>query len=88
MILFLILNLLDCITTYIGVKSGLGEGNIFLNYLFSSDLIVGLIVKLILAIVIALLVQFKNKKLFKPLNIVFSIIVAWNILIILFKEGL
>lgn len=82
MLTFLILNLLDCITTYIGITNGLSEGNILLVYLFDINIWLGLGVKMILAIIIALVI---NKKYFKSLNIAFAIIVVWNILLILVR---
>lgn len=82
MLLFLILNILDCVTTYIGVTQGLSEGNILLSWLFEINIYLGLTIKMILAIIIALLI---NKKYFKPLNIIFSVIVIWNILMILWR---
>lgn len=75
LIIFLVLNLLDCITTYIGVTNGLSEGNILLSRLFEINIFLGLGVKMLLAFIIALLI---NKKYFKPLNIAFIIIIIWN----------
>ena len=82
-ILFIVLNLLDCVTTYIGIQSGLSEGNILLSFLFDYNLFLGLIVKMILAGgVVLLLGLFKKIKLLKIINIAFIIIVCWNIVMI------
>lgn len=80
MILFIILNILDCITTYIGIKCGLSEGNILLSRLFEINIFLGLGVKMLLAVIIALLLK---KSLFKLLNIAFTVIVVWNLILII-----
>jgi hypothetical protein len=78
-ILFIILNLLDCITTYIGVTQGLTEGNFLLNFLFDYNLYLGLIIKMILAGGVVLLLHLlKKQHLYKALNIAFGAIVIWN----------
>lgn len=79
MLTFLILNILDCVTTYIGIKSGLSEGNILLSFLFNYNIYLGLIVKMILAGGVVLLLHLlKKQHLYKVLNIAFSAIVIWN----------
>ena len=80
MLLFLILNLLDCVTTYIGIQSGLTEGNILLSFLFNYNIYLGLIVKMILAGGVVLLLHLlKKQHLYKVLNIAFAAIVVWNV---------
>lgn len=83
MLVFILLNLLDSITTYIGVTNGLTEGNVLLSYLLDINLYFGLGVKMLLAIIIALLINKFKKTLFHPLNIAFGVIVVWNFLLIL-----
>ena len=61
-ILFLILNILDCVTTYIGIQSGLSEGNILLSFLFNHNLFLGLCVKMILAGGVVLLLHLLKKQ--------------------------
>lgn len=85
-ILFIILNLLYCITTYIGITQGLIEGNALLSFLFNYNIYLGLIIKMILAgAVILLLHLLKNNHLYKALNIAFTAIVIWNAIIILWR---
>jgi len=79
MLLFITLNIFDLILTLIGLQLGLLEGNIIYQFLFSSNLVVAIVIKLSLTFIIALLVQRFKIKLFKPLNIAFAIIVAWNL---------
>lgn len=76
---FLILNLLDCVTTYIGIQIGLSEGNFLLNFLFNYNIYLGLSVKMTLAGGVMLLLHLLKKQyLYKALNIAFSVIVIWN----------
>ena len=80
MLLFLILNILDCVTTYIGIQSGLSEGNILLSFLFNYNIYLGLIVKMLLAGGVVLLLHLlKKQHLYKIINIAFAAIVVWNI---------
>ena len=79
MLTFLILNILDCVTTYIGIQSGLSEGNILLSFLFNYNIYLGLIVKMILAGGVVLLLHLlKKQHLYTALNIAFAAIVVWN----------
>ena len=80
MLIFLILNILDCITTFIGIKCGLSEGNFLLSFLFNYNLFLGLCVKMILAGGVVLLLHLlKKQHLYKALNIAFAAIVIWNV---------
>jgi hypothetical protein len=67
------------VTTYIGIQSGLSEGNFLLNFLFNYNIYLGLIVKMILAGGVVLLLHLlKKQHLYKALNIAFAAIVVWN----------
>lgn len=84
MILFILLNLFDAITTYIGITTGkCQEANLMLNNLFEVNIYLGLSIKMILAILIAILVNKYKPKLFKILNAIFIIIVFWNLILII-----
>ena len=79
-ILFILLNVCDCLTTYKGLNMGLFEGNIFLREIFAESVFAGLGVKLGLAIaIVILLAVFKKQKLLPILNIAFTLIVMWNL---------
>ena len=79
-ILFILLNVCDCLTTYKGFQMGLFETNIFLRGIFEKNIFAGLAVKMGLAIaVVILLAVFKKQKLLPILNIAFSLIVMWNL---------
>ena len=76
MLIFILLNLVDAITTYIGLTTDkCDEANLILSNLFEINIYLGLSVKMILAILIAILVQKYKPKLFKILNISFLVII-------------
>ena len=76
MLIFIFLNLIDAITTYIGLTTGkCDEANLILSNLFEINIYLGLGIKMILAVVIAILVNKYKPKLFKILNISFLVIV-------------
>ena len=79
MIIFLLLNLLDSIITYIGITTGVcEEANILLASLFNQNIFLGLGVKMLLALGIAILIKKWKPNLFKILNVIFILIVIWN----------
>ena len=81
MILFILLNLIDAIATYIGLTSGkCEEANLILNNLFEINIYLGLGIKIILACIIAILVNKYKPKLFKILNTIFTAIIFWNLI--------
>ena len=83
MLIFIFLNLLDAITTYIGITTGkCDEANLIFNNLFEINIFLGLGIKMILAVLIAILVNKYKPKLFKILNISFLVIILWNLTLI------
>lgn len=79
MIIFILLNLLDSLLTYLGITSGkCEEGNLLLQKLFEQNLFLGLGIKMLLAIIIALIIKKWKPDLFKILNLIFALIVIWN----------
>ena len=84
MLIFIFLNLFDAITTYIGITTGkCDEANLIFNNLFEINIYLGLSIKMILAVLIAVLLKKYKPKLFKILNIIFTIIVVWNLILIM-----
>lgn len=78
--IFFILNLLDCISTFIGIKLGLSEGNFLLGKLFDINIWLGLAVKMLLCIVIVVVLYFIDKlHLLLIINWAFLAIVLWNV---------
>ena len=84
MLIFVLLNLFDAITTYIGITTGkCDEANLILSNLFEINIYLGLSTKMILAVLIAILVNKYKPKLFKILNVIFTLIIFWNLILIL-----
>ena len=84
MIIFILLNLLDSLLTYLGITSGkCEEGNILLHKLFEKNIFLGLGIKMLLAIILALVIRKWKPNLFKILNIAFVVIVVWNLICII-----
>lgn len=82
--IFILLNILDCITTYIGLQTGLIEANFLLSGLFTINVFLGLGAKMGLSIAtILLLVALKKLKLLKVINIALGVVVLWNLSMIL-----
>lgn len=79
-ILFILLNICDCLTTYKGLNMGLFEANIFLREILAKNLITGLAVKMGLVIAVIVVLALINKLHLLPiLNIAFALIVMWNL---------
>ena len=84
MIIFILLNLLDSLLTYLGITSGkCEEGNILLQKLFERNIFLGLGIKMLLAVILALVIRKWKPNLFKILNIAFVVIVVWNLICII-----
>ena len=84
MILFILFNLIDAITTYVGLTTGkCEEANLILSKLFEVNIYLGLSIKMILACVIAYFIKKYKPKLFKILNAIFIVIIFWNLILIL-----
>ena len=84
MIIFILLNLLDSLLTYLGITSGkCEEGNILFQKFFEINIFLGLGVKMLLAIILALVIRKWKPNLFKILNIAFVVIVVWNLICII-----
>ena len=79
MIIFILLNLLDSLLTYLGITLGkCEEGNILFHKLFEKNIFLGLGIKMLLAIILALVIRKWKPNLFKIFNLIFIVIVLWN----------
>ena len=84
MIIFILLNLLDSLLTYLGITLGkCEEGNILFHKLFERNIFLGLGIKMLLAVILALVIRKWKPNLFKILNIAFVVIVVWNLICII-----
>ncbi len=81
--LFLGLQILDVLTTLIGLHFGAQEGSSFIGHLLETGPVNGLIIsKIIAAGLAAFAVFLHRKRLLVFLNFWFAAVVAWNILAI------
>jgi len=81
--LFLGLQILDVLTTVVGLQHGAREGSNFIGHLLQTGPLSGLIISKILAAGLAAFAVFLNRKrLLVFLNFWFAAIVAWNMLAI------
>jgi hypothetical protein len=85
---FLGLQILDVLTTLIGLHLGAQEGSTFVGHLLQTGPLTGLIISKILAAGLAAVAVFLNRKrLLVFLNIWFGAVVAWNVLAIILQSG-
>lgn len=78
-LMFVVLNIIDCITTYIALELGLVEANPIMKYLFDIDIFFGFGVKMLVIILAGLLcVLLKKKKLLRILNLIVGGVVVYN----------
>ena len=81
--LFLGLQILDVLTTLIGLHYGAQEGSTFIGHLLQTGPLSGLIISKILAAGLAAIAVFLNRKrILVFLNIWFAGVVAWNLIAI------
>jgi uncharacterized protein DUF5658 len=78
--IFLGLQILDVLTTLVGLHLGAQEGSAFIGHLLQTGPLNGLIVSKILAAAMAAVAVFLNKKrLLVFLNFWFAAVVVWNV---------
>ena len=84
MAVFLGLQILDVLTTLVGLHLGAQEGSTFIGQLLKSGPLTGLIISKIIAAGLAAFAVFLNRKrVLVFLNIWFAAVVAWNAIEIL-----
>ena len=83
---FIIIQIFDIILTFIGVKYlNITEGNIIYNSLFKINIWLGLLIKLILSIICIFIINKFFSNLWIIINIIFTIIIIWNLILIIIK---
>ena len=81
--IFLYLQVLDFLTTLIGMKIGLGEASPFIRWLMQVDPEVGLALSKLLALILGGLCLWLNKRhLVRWINYWYAALVAWNMALI------
>jgi len=85
---FLGLQILDVLSTLIGLRLGAREGNSFIGHLLAGGPIAGLIISKILAAGLAAIAVFiHRKRMLVFLNIWFGGVVIWNVITIMLLAG-
>src|SRR6266567_7310674 len=81
--LFIALQVLDLLTTMIGLEMGAAEGSVFIGRLIQTGPMSGLLISKIMAVLlIALAVKFRRPRLIVLLNFWSALVVTWNLAMI------
>jgi len=80
---FVVLQVLDILTTMIGLQMGARETSIFIGRLMNVGPVAALLIaKLFAALLVAAAMRFKRPRIVVFLNYWFLVVVAWNLLMI------
>ena len=83
--LFLLLQLLDVLTTLIGLRLGLGEASPFIRYLLQLGPMAGLLASKMVAISLAGFCAWSGRhQVIRYVNCWYGTLVVWNVALILF----
>lgn len=81
---FVALQMLDILTTLIGLRAGAQEASVFIGRLMNTSPISGLLISKILAVaLVATALKFRRTRAIVFLNYWFAAVVSWNLLLIL-----
>lgn len=81
--LFVALQVLDLLTTILGLQMGAEEGSVFIGRLIQAGPLTGLLISKILAVfLVALALKFKRPRVIVALNFWSALVVTWNLLMI------
>jgi hypothetical protein len=87
LLVFIALQLLDVLTTMVGLRLGASETSIFVGRILNYGPMQGLLVsKLMAALLVAAALKFQRPRLVVFLNYWFAVIVSWNLAMILITE--
>ena len=85
--LFVALQVLDILTTLLGLQLGAREGSIFLSRLMRVGPVAALLIaKIIAVLLVALAMKFKRPRVVVFLNYWFAAVVTWNLAVILLTQ--
>ena len=81
--LFVALQVLDILTTMIGLRTGASEGSVFIGRLIQAGPLGGLLISKILAVLlVTIALKFKRPRIVVIINFWSAIVVTWNLLMI------
>ena len=84
---FVALQVLDILTTLLGLQLGASEGSMFLSRLMRAGPVAALLIaKIIAVLLVALALKFKRPRVVVFLNYWFAAVVSWNLVVILLTQ--
>jgi hypothetical protein len=87
LLVFIALQLLDVLTTIVGLRLGANEASVFVGRILRYGPMEGLLVsKLMAALLVAAALKFHRPRLVVFLNYWFAVVVSWNLTMILITE--
>jgi hypothetical protein len=84
---FVALQILDILTTLMGLQMGAQEGSMFLGRLMQAGPVAALLIaKIIAVLLVSVALRFKRPRVVVFLNYWFAAVVSWNLIIILWAQ--
>lgn len=84
---FVVLQVLDVLTTLLGLKMGAHETSVFLGRLMHAGPLAALLIAKILAVLlVSLAMKFRRPRMVVFLNYWFAVVVSWNLAVILLAQ--
>ena len=84
---FVVLQVLDILTTLLGLQLGAREGSMFLSRLMHAGPVAALMIaKIIAVLLVAMAMKFKRPRVVVFLNYWFAAVVSWNLMILLVTQ--
>ena len=84
---FVALQVLDILTTLLGLQMGAQEGSMFLGRLMRAGPVAALLIaKIIAVLLVSIALKFKRPRVVVFLNYWFAAVVSWNLVIILLSQ--
>ena len=85
--IFVTLQVLDILTTLLGLQMGAQEGSMFLGRLMRAGPVAALLIaKIIAVLLVTIALKFKRPRVVVFLNYWFAAVVSWNLVIILLNQ--
>ena len=85
--IFVALQVLDILTTLLGLQMGAQEGSMFLGRLMRAGPVAALLIaKIIAVLLVTIALKFKRPRVVVFLNYWFAAVVSWNLVIILLNQ--
>ena len=84
---FIFLQVLDILTTLLGLEMGAQESSMFLGRLMRAGPVAALLIaKIIAVLLVAMAMKFKRPRMVVFLNYWFAVVVSWNLAVLLLSQ--